>query len=47
MAGGLQVLLGLWLMFGICSLCVLVLHETLIVHVLMYGGDNDMEVVVV
>ena len=27
-------------MLGICSLSVLVLHETLLVHVLMYGSET-------
>ena len=35
--GGLQVPSSRWLMLGISSLSVLVLHETLPVTVLMYG----------
>ena len=31
---------GPWLMLGICSLSVLVLHETLLVPVLMYGSET-------
>ena len=31
---------GLWLMQGICSLRVLVLHGTLLVPVLMYGSEK-------
>ena len=37
MGGGWQVPLGPWLMLGICRFSVLVLHETLLVPVLMYG----------
>ena len=33
-------LLGLWLMLGVCSLSLLVLHETLLVPVLMYGSET-------
>ena len=31
---------GPWLMLGICSLSVLVLHETLVFPVLMYGSET-------
>ena len=41
MGGGLQVLLSLWLVLGVCSLIVLgVLYETLLVPVLMYGSET-------
>ena len=38
--GGYQVLLGLCLMLGVCSLSVLVLHETLLVPVLMHSSET-------
>ena len=38
--GGWQVTLGPLLMFEICRLSVLVLHETLLVAVLMYGSET-------
>ena len=39
--GGYQVLVGLWLMLGVCSFeCARVLHETLLVPVLMYGSET-------
>ena len=38
--GGLQVPSGPWLMLGICSLSVLVLHETLLAPVLIYGSET-------
>ena len=41
--GGLQVSSAPWLMIGICSLSVLVLHETLLAPVLVDGSDNVME----
>ena len=41
--GGLQVPSGPWLMLGICSLSVLVLHETLLVPVLTYDSETIME----
>ena len=41
--GGLKVPSGSWLILGICSLSVLVLHETLLVPVLMYGSETVME----
>ena len=41
MEGGLQVLLGLWLMLGGVQLeCAMLLHETLHVPVLMYGSET-------
>ena len=40
MGRGLQVLLGLWLMLGVCSLNVLVLHESLLASVLPYGSET-------
>ena len=40
-AGGeLQVPSSPWLMLGICSLNVLVLHETLLLPVLMYDSET-------
>ena len=36
----LQVLLCLYLMLGVCSLSVLVLYETLLLPVLMYGSET-------
>ena len=42
--GGYQVLVGLWLMLGVCSFeCARVFHETLLMLVLMYGSENDMD----
>ena len=39
--GGHQVLVGLWLMLGVCSFeYAWVLHETLLVPVLMYGSET-------
>ena len=38
MEGGVQVLLGLWLMLGVCTLRVL--HESLLLPVLMYGSKT-------
>ena len=38
MEGGVQVLLGLWLMLGVCTLRVL--HESLLMPVLMYGSKT-------
>ena len=38
--GGLQVPSGAWLMLGISSLSVIVLRETLLVLVLMYGSET-------
>ena len=40
--GGLQVPSGPWLMLEICSLIALVLHETLLVPVLMYGRETTL-----
>ena len=42
MGGGLQVPLGPWLMLQICSLSVLVLHETLLVPLLTYGSETTL-----
>ena len=40
MEGGYQVLVGLWLMLGVCSFeCARVLHETLLLPVFMYGSE--------
>ena len=33
-------LLGLWLMLGVCSFSELVLHESLLVPVLTYGNET-------
>ena len=40
--GGCQVPLGPQLMLGICRLSMLVLHETLLVPVLMYGSKTKL-----
>ena len=40
MGGGLQVPSGSWLMLGICSFSVAVLHAALLVPVLMYGNET-------
>ena len=37
---GLQELLGLWLMLGVCNLSVLVLHNSLLMSILMYGSET-------
>ena len=41
--GGMQVLLGLWLMPGVCSLSVLVLHESLFLPIFIYDCETNME----
>ena len=33
-------LLGVWLMLGVCNLSVLVFHDSLLVPVLMYGSET-------
>ena len=40
--GGLQILLGLWLMIGVCSLNVLGSCLLWLVPVLMYGSETRM-----
>ena len=40
MGGELQVLLSPWLILGACPLIVLVLRETLLVPLLLYGSET-------